>query len=117
MASDRGGCFSFGKVADVYGGYESGELLPVDADGEGVEIGEQDELLEAEDVEPIRVLPTPVLPSYAEIEKHRIDHWPPRSWCDECCEGFGRERPHFKKPEGEPRSAIVSLDYLFIKKS
>ena len=37
-------------------------------------VGEEDELLEAEDVEPLRTLPTPELPSRSEIEKHRIDH-------------------------------------------
>ena len=93
-----------------------GEVLPVGDDA--VEVGEGDDVLEAEeDVEPLRVLPTPILPSYAEIEKHRIDHWPPRSWCDECCEGFGHERPHFRKPDGVARSAIVSFDYMFLKRN
>jgi hypothetical protein len=61
----------------------------VSASGE-VNVGEEDELLDAEDVEPSRTLPNPELPSRSEIEKHRIDDWPPRTWCDECVEGFGR---------------------------
>jgi len=101
-------------VRDVCRGVGIGEVLPVNE--EVIEVGEEDEVLDAEDVEPMRVLPTPIVPSYAETEKHRIDHWPPRTWCDECCEGFGRERAHFKKPEGEPRKAIVSFDYMFLKK-
>ena len=40
-------------------------------------VGEEDELLDVENVEPLRMLPTPVLPSPSKIEKHRIDHWPP----------------------------------------
>ena len=46
-----------------------GEVLPVGDDT--VEVGEGDDVLEAEeDVEPLRVLPTPILPSYAEIKKN-----------------------------------------------
>ena len=44
-----------------------GEVLPVGDDA--VEAGEGEDVLEAEeDVEPLRVLPTPILPSYAEME-------------------------------------------------
>jgi hypothetical protein len=88
----------------------------VSATGE-VNVGEEDELLDAEDVEPLRTLPTPELPSRYEIEKHRIDHWPPRTWCDECVEGFGREKGHFHKPDTEVRSATISFDYMFLKKT
>ena len=81
---------------------------------EGIETGEEDEVLEAEDVVPQRVLPTLLLPSYSEIEKHRIDHWPPRTWCDERCEGFGRDKAHYKKPDGETRGAVISFDYMLV---
>ena len=85
------------------------EILPV---------GEiEQEQLEAEDVEPRKVLQSPILPSKSEVEKHRVDHWPPRDWCDDCCEGFGRERAHFAKPDTAICSAIVSFDYLFVKGS
>ena len=52
--------------------------------------------VDAEDAQPQQSLRTPELPSRAMIEEHRIDHWPPRSWCDECNEGQGRERRHGK---------------------
>ena len=49
---------------------------------------------DAEDVQPQQVLTTPEQPPREVIEQHRIDHWPYRCWCDECVEGFGRERKH-----------------------
>ena len=48
-----------------------------------VSVCKEDELLDAEDVEPMRTIPIRELPSRSEIEKHRIDHWPRRNWCDE----------------------------------
>ena len=75
--------------------------------------GEAEEVVDVEDVQPIRGLPTPTLPSRAEIEAHRIDHWPPRSWCEECNEGFGRERAH---ASGGVEFALVSMDYAFLTK-
>ena len=71
------------------------------------------EPLDVEDAQPQKVLPTPELPSRAVVEEHRIDHWPPRSWCDECNEGHGRERRHGKVPESH-RVAIISIDYAFV---
>ena len=69
-----------------------------------------------EDVHPQQIMPTPDLPSRAVIEEHRIDHWPPRTWCDECNEGHGRERRHGKVSE-QHRVAIASLDYAFITRN
>jgi len=69
--------------------------------------------VDAEDAQPQQSLRTPELPSRAMIEEHRIDHWPPRSWCDECNEGQGRERRHGKVAESH-RVAIVSMDYAFV---
>ena len=45
-----------------------------------------------------------------------IDHWPPRSWCDECNEGHGRDRRHGRVPESH-RVAIVSMDYAFLRRT
>ena len=73
-----------------------------------------DGILEADVVQPVPTLPTPIMPSYKEIEEHRIAHWPPRLWSDECREGFGRERPRLKKPEGQPRSVILSFYDMFL---
>ena len=75
--------------------------------------GEVEDIVEVEDAQPMRGLPTPTLPSRAEIEAHRIDHWPPRSWCDECNEGFGRERGHASVAV---EFALVSMDYAFLTK-
>ena len=68
---------------------------------------------DAEDAQPQQSMKTPELPSRAMIEEHRIDHWPPRSWCDECNEGQGRETRHGKVDETH-RVAIVSMDYAFV---
>ena len=79
---------------------------------EQVNAGEADEgTIDAEDVQPQQILKTPELPSRAEIEAHRIDHWPYRSWCDECVEGFGRERVH---AHGDCKVAMISMDYGFV---
>ena len=54
------------------------------------------------------------LPNIAiEGREHRVDHWPPRSWCDECNEGFGFERPHASVGA---EYALVSMDYAFLTK-
>ena len=65
----------------------------VDWSGE-IHPAEEDEAIDAEDVQPVKGLYTPEMPSRAVIEQHRVDHWPYRSWCDECNEGFGREASH-----------------------
>ena len=75
--------------------------------------GEAEEIVDVEDAQPIRGLPTPTLPSRAEIEAHRVDHWPPRSWCEECNEGFGRERA---LASVGVEFALVSMDYAFLTK-
>ena len=72
-----------------------------------------DETFEAEDVQPQKVIATPELPSREVIEAHRVDHWPYRTWCDECNEGMGRERLH---GHVESRVALVSFDYAFMTK-
>ena len=112
VASDRGGCLSDHKTSGMKS-VDVGEVLPVG--DEDVEVGEEEKVLEAEDVEPIKMLPTPVLPCPAEVEKHRVDHRPARSRCDECREGSGREKGHFKRPDDAPRSAIISFEYIVLK--
>ena len=74
----------------------------------------EDEIIEAEeDVQPMQSLSTPELPSRDAIEEHRIDHCPYRDWCDECVEGFGRERGHFRTDDAR-QIAMISMDYMFI---
>ena len=69
--------------------------------------------IHVEDSQPQQTMITPELPPRAVVEEHRIDHWPPRSWCDECNEGHGRERRHGRVSELH-RVAIVSMDYAFM---
>ena len=62
-----------------------------------------------------RTLPTPILPSQAEIEEHRVDHLPPRNWCSDCVEGQGREWAHSSTHEA--RSVpVIGFDYLFLSR-
>ena len=68
---------------------------------------------DSEDVQPLQKFSTPELPSRAAIEEHRIDHWPYRSWCEECCEGHGRERGHGST---DHKIAMISIDYAFMTK-
>ena len=76
-----------------------------------VQVGEEISIL-AGDVQTIRTLKTPELPSREAVEEHRIHHRPYRSWCDECVEGAGREDGHSNV---ESQSiAMISMDYLFI---
>ena len=72
-----------------------------------------EELTAEQDTETKRVLPTPILPSAAEIEDHRIDHMPYRSWCPDCVEGRGREAPHHAH-RSERDIPVISMDYMFV---
>ena len=74
------------------------------------------ETIDIEDVQPQQIMPTPDLPSRAVIEEHRIDHCPPRSWCDECNEAHGQERRHGRVPD-QHRVAIVSIDYALVTRN
>jgi len=56
--------------------------------GQKVFVNDQEDVIEAEeDVDELKVLPTPTLPTQSQIDDHRLDHLPYRSWCDECVEG------------------------------
>ena len=68
-----------------------------------------------EETEPQKVMTTPHMPSPAEVEDHRIDHLPYRSWCAECIEGQGKERPHTSSKSVRTISTI-SFDYFGITK-
>ena len=55
------------------------------------EIAPEGELIEAaEEADTLRTMPTPIMPSPSDVEKHREDHIPYASWCDQCVEGKGR---------------------------
>ena len=64
---------------------------------------------------PIRTAPSPVKPTAAEVEDHRLTHYPFRSWCSVCMEAkaLGEQRGHAPKADNEevPR---VGMDYFFM---
>ncbi len=65
-----------------------------------------------EDVEKLKVAPSPLLPSASEVEEHRITHYPYRSWCKFCamCKSLGEKRPG----GGSRMIHVVGVDYFFI---
>ena len=81
---------------------------------EDAETGE-DTQLQCEETETRKALPTPVLPSQAEIDDHWLDHLPYRSWCGTCVAGRGRERPHFRT-NGKRKIPTIAFDYCFLSK-
>ena len=87
------------------------ECLPYEEEGQAGH-----ELTAEEETAPKKTLPTPTLPTAVEVEEHSIDHFPYRSWCDECVEGRGRELPHSSHANGERDIAVVSFDYMFLTK-
>ncbi len=64
---------------------------PTETLDEAVEIN--DDQGETE-IEPVKIAPSPVLPSAPEVEEHRVTHAQYRSWCRECVEGkaLGEQR-------------------------
>ena len=56
------------------------------------------------------------MPSAAEIEGHRIDHMPYRSWCDQCVEGQGKEKSHGVVDKSKNVISCISFDYFGITK-
>ena len=65
-----------------------------------------------DDVEPLKKVKNPKLPTAAEVEDHNRTHIPFRSWCQWCVEGRGRGDQHRSTPGSS--IPIVSLDYFFI---
>ena len=76
--------------------------------------GEDHATAQNEEALPTKVIARPGMPTQAEIDKHRIDHIPYRSWCPECVEGFGREKPHSRVSEGSRTVPLFSCDYMYI---
>ena len=75
----------------------------------------EDVELEAEEVEERKILPTPILPSQADIDQHWIDHIPYRSWCGTCVGGRGRKRPHHRT-NGKRKIPTVVFDYCCLSR-
>ena len=69
---------------------------------------------EAEDAAPKKIAADPGKPSQLEVEEHEVDHYPYRTWCEECVKGRGTGEPH-RSVAGE-RHAIFAFDYLYLTK-
>ena len=48
-----------------------------------------------------------------EMEEHRIDHWPYRSWCPVCIQSKGKERDHPRRKRDVGVLPEFSWDYCF----
>ena len=68
-----------------------------------------------EDAADLRHATNVASPSAADIEKHRMTHYPFRSWCKQCVMGRGVGRGHAKSAS-ESSVPIVSMDYFYITK-
>ena len=66
-----------------------------------------------EDIEELRVAPSPTLPTESEVAEHRITHYPYRSWCKYCvmCKALGEKR---QGGNNDKRIPVVSMDYFFM---
>ena len=58
-----------------------GEAADGDADGQPDEGGDAEV---EEDCEPKKIAPDPGMPTQAEVDEHDVDHYPYRSWCEDC---------------------------------
>ena len=73
-----------------------------------------DDAEEEEDAAPARHAASPSLPTdEGEIERHRVDHYPFRSWCKFCISGRGTGRPHTTTASNST-IPVVGMDYYFI---
>ena len=69
---------------------------------------------EEEDAAPARHAISPTLPAdEAEIERHRVDHYPFRSWCKYCICGRGTGQPH-TTTSSNSTIPVVGMDYYFV---
>jgi hypothetical protein len=105
---------------DSEGGGESGVEEPGSIDASGIKevpSGSAEELhAPAEDVQEVRGIKAPPMPTQEEIDLHRVTHLPYRSWCAECVEAFAREWAHRQKDVART-IPLVSCDYLYATKN
>ncbi len=100
----------------THGGTSGGKVAPAteaaEASEEWIEIeDDEDEQIE---VSKIPIAPSPKMPSAAEVEDHRINHFPYRCWCRECVmgRGLGEQRGrHEGRQHDIPR---IGIDYWYI---
>ena len=68
---------------------------------------------ESQEARSPKVLTSPIQPTKAEHDIHRLIHVPFRAWCRECVLGRGRDRYH-KRIVGEDDVARIAMDYMFL---
>ena len=104
-----------GRVCDCCG--KGGKLLyvtplmPNEEEGEQAQIDEDGP--EAE-VQQNKTAQDPFLPSAAEVEQHRINHMPYRSWCRECVEGKALGERRQPRSGHESKIPVVGMDYFYM---
>ena len=76
---------------------------------------QDDEEAQGEETQDVKVGSVPVKPTAAEVERHRIAHYPYRRWCRECLEGQAVGDGHKASPS-QPLFPIVGIDYFYITK-
>ena len=89
---------------------------------EGEDVNIEDDGPEAE-VQDNKIAQDHFLPSAAEVENHRVNHTPYRSWCEYCVKGRSRKKTHQNnktkmggqdKEEEEDPVPRVSMDYFYM---
>ncbi len=94
---------------------EDRSLEAEDAPPELVDEGPEEDFEGQECVAP-RILPDPGLPTQKQLDDHRIDHLPFRSWCPECVAGRATGEQHIARKE-EKQISTFSMDHLYLTKS
>ena len=98
------------------GGLDATLMAPIEHPGvveEEIVIDCNDEADEpSAEVEPIKQANNPTQPTMEQLESHRCDHMPYRSWCKQCVMGRGRDSPH-SQGQGS-QIPIIGIDYFFI---
>ena len=99
---------------------EAGELVATatagaaesqeEVEDETAVIRDESQDLSAE-IEPLKQATSPILPPAAEVEQHRLTHWPYRSWCKFCNLGRGIGEQHRREGQKVRHVPIVGLDY------
>ena len=98
-------------------GDPSAEVGPPDLVDEGDDVeATEDKDFECQECVPARILPDPGQPTQKQLEDHRVDHLPFRSWCPECVAGRATGEQHQKRTE-EKRIPTFSMDYLYLTKT
>ena len=63
-----------------------------------------------------RILPDPGQPTQKQLDDHRVDHLPFRSWCPECVAGRATGEQHLARKD-QKQITTFSMDYLYLTKS